>query len=66
MRMESGYVLTADSVEAIEEIACLWEEECEIESCSFEGYATDVFEVMEKVAFLPSGMLLWRIKVATL
>lgn len=49
MRIESEYRLTAESEEAILKIATLWGDVSETNGCTFEDYASDVIEIMEKV-----------------
>lgn len=50
MLMESGYLVSAKSSQAIDKIMSLWEDADEkMDECSFEGYATDVFDVMAAV-----------------
>lgn len=49
MRMDTAYLVRAESEKAIEYIASLWEDADDIEGCTFEGFCSDVFGVMESV-----------------
>ena len=49
MQMDTAYQVRAESEEAIEYIASLWEDADDVEDCAFEGFCTDVFGVMEAV-----------------
>ena len=50
MRMETEYLVSAKSAEALDRIFNQWEDTYDKEDdCSFESYDTDVFGVMEKV-----------------
>ena len=57
MRMESGYLVTAKSEEAIDRIIAIWGDTYGKEDKnSFEDYANDVFDAMEKVIKLVHKM----------
>ena len=50
MQMESQYLVSAASEDAIDRLFELWEDANDkYDDCSFEGFATDVFEIMESV-----------------
>ena len=50
MQMESQYLVSAKSEDAIDRLFELWEDANDkYDDCSFEGFATDVFEIMESV-----------------
>ena len=49
MRMDTAYQVRAESEEAIEYIASLWEDSDDVEDCTFEGFCADVFGIMENV-----------------
>ena len=49
MQMDTAYQVRAESEEAIEYIASLWEDADDVEDYAFEGFCTDVFGVMEAV-----------------
>lgn len=50
MQMETQYLVSAKSAEAIDRIINLWKYPLDkYNNCSFEDYATDVFDIMESV-----------------
>lgn len=56
MRMESGYLVSAKSEQAIDRIMALWGASLKEDSCSFEDFDSDVFGAMEKVVKLVHNM----------
>ena len=54
--METSYLLKANNEQAIERIASLWSEECDVVSNSFEGYFDSIYDVMEAVIKLLAKM----------
>jgi hypothetical protein len=54
--METSYLVTAESVDAIQAIQKRWPEQYEIDGCSFEGFDVQVFGVMEAVMKVVSAM----------
>lgn len=56
MGMESGYLVTAKSEQAINRIMAIWGISEKEDNCSFEDFDNDVLGVMEKVAKLVHSM----------